>query len=124
MSEDNLNKIASLEKSISKKYCVEAIQNPKSFWDPEKEKKYLKELEKFYEYRDKKTTRKKTGNITITVSTAKKEGDPRVCPVCGTYSLTSRDDLYMTKFETCYKCYIQHIEGREERWKSGWRPNN
>ena len=124
MSEDNLNKIARLEKAISKKYGIEAIQNPKSFWDAEKEKKYLEELKKFYEYKDNKTTRKKAGNITITARTSRKDEDSRVCPVCGTYSLTSRDDLYMTKFETCYKCYIQYIEGREERWKSGWRPNN
>ena len=31
---------------------------------------------------------------------------------------------YMTKYECCFNCYIQYIEDREERWKSGWRPNN
>ena len=47
----------------------------------------------------------------------------RSCPVCGIYSFKSNDDVYMLKFECCEKCYIQWIEGREERWKNGWRPN-
>ena len=24
---------------------------------------------------------------------------------------------------SCQNCFIQHVEGREERWQSGWRPN-
>ena len=40
----------------------------------------------------------------------------RSCPTCGSYSFKSVDDLYMTKFECCFKCYIQYVEGREERW--------
>ena len=46
----------------------------------------------------------------------------RSCPVCNTYSFKSNDDVYMTKFDCCEKCYIQWIEGREDRWKKGWRP--
>ena len=48
----------------------------------------------------------------------------RSCPVCSTYSFKSNDDVYMSKFECCEKCYIQWVEGREERWKTGWRPGN
>ena len=33
------------------------------------------------------------------------------------------DDVYMSKFDCCEKCYIQFVEGREDRWKTGWRPN-
>jgi hypothetical protein len=40
----DLNYIAKLERAISKKYGEEAIQNPKSTWDPEKEKEYLRQL--------------------------------------------------------------------------------
>ena len=46
----------------------------------------------------------------------------RNCPVCHAYSFDSRDDVYMTKFDCCYKCYIQWVEGREDRWSTGWRP--
>ena len=48
----------------------------------------------------------------------------RSCPVCKTYSFKSNDDVYMTKFDCCEKCYIQWVEDREERWLKGWRPNN
>jgi len=29
----------------------------------------------------------------------------------------------MNKYNCCYNCFIQYVHGREERWKSGWRPN-
>ena len=48
----------------------------------------------------------------------------RSCPVCNTYSFKSNDDVYMSKFDCCFRCYIQWVEDREERWKTGWRPNN
>ena len=48
--------------------------------------------------------------------------DNRNCPVCHTYSFELRDDVYMTKFDCCFKCYIQWVEGREDRWSTGWRP--
>jgi len=35
-----------------------------------------------------------------------------------------KDDLYMNKFDCCWKCYIQWVEDREERWLEGWRPLN
>ena len=34
-----------------------------------------------------------------------------------------QDDLYMNKFECCWECYIKWVEGREERWATGWRPD-
>lgn len=33
------------------------------------------------------------------------------------------DDVCLVKFECCSKCYVQYVEGREERWLEGWRPN-
>ena len=36
----DLNKIAQIEKAISKKYGKEAIQNPKSNWNEKKEKHF------------------------------------------------------------------------------------
>ena len=47
----------------------------------------------------------------------------RDCPVCGSYSFFAKDDLYMAKFECCFKCYIQWVEDSEESWESGWRPS-
>ena len=51
-----------------------------------------------------------------------RETTKRSCPVCGAYSFKIRDDVFMNKFDCCYNCYIQWIEGREDRWKTGWRP--
>tara|TARA_B100001057_G_scaffold501174_1_gene621542 strand:- start:3758 stop:4135 length:378 start_codon:yes stop_codon:yes gene_type:complete len=120
----DLNEIAQIESSIKKKYGEEAIQNPKSSWTQDKEKKFLADLKEFY--KDKKTSKKtsKEEGFRINFSEKLLKKQERTCPVCQAYSFSSRDDLYMNKFKCCFKCYIQYIEGREERWKSGWRPNN
>ena len=41
------DKIAAIEKAISKKYGKEAVQNPKGNWNEEKEKEYTKQVKKF-----------------------------------------------------------------------------
>ena len=122
-NQKDLNEIAKIEKAIKEKYGEEAIQNPKGSWDKQKEIKYLEELKAFHEKSSRKKTTKVVGNIKIKTKKTKYETQ-RTCPVCKSYSFSSRDDLYMTKFQCCFDCYIQHVEGREERWKSGWRPNN
>ena len=111
-SKKDLNEIAKIEKAIKEKYGNEAIQNPKGNWDQEKEAKAA---------RSKKT--EVIGDVTINHKKTKNKID-RSCPVCGSYSFSLNDDLYMIKFQCCFNCYIQYVEGREERWKSGWRPNN
>ena len=42
----DLNQIAKIEKAMSKKFGKESIVNPKSGWDDEKEKEYLKDQKK------------------------------------------------------------------------------
>lgn len=121
--EKDLNQIAKVEKAIKEKYGEEAIQNPKGSWDKEKEAKYLEDLKAFHERTSRQKTTQVVGNIQIKTKKTKHKVD-RTCPVCGSYSFSQQDDLYMTKFECCFNCYIQYIEGREERWKTGWRPNN
>jgi len=123
MKNKDLNKIAKIEKAMSKKFGPESIVNPKSGWDDDKEKEYLEDLKEFYseESRQEEDKINKDGFF-ITRNLINKEIN-RVCPVCNTYSFSGRDDLYMNKFECCEKCYIQWIEGREERWLKGWRPN-
>ena len=119
----DLNKIAKIEKAMSKKFGKESIVNPKSGWDDEKEKQYLEDLKEFYseEYKEADDKIDEDGFL-ITRSLINKD-IKRVCPVCDTYSFSGRDDLYMNKFECCEKCYIQWVEDREERWLTGWRPD-
>ena len=45
------------------------------------------------------------------------------CTTCGKKLKTVRDDIYMNKYDCCESCFIEHIEGREQRWLDGWRPN-
>lgn len=123
MKEKDLNKVAKIEKAIKDKYGEEAIQNPKGSWNEEKENKYLEDLKTFYKRSGrKKETKEKDGYLVKDNKVTKPAS--RICPVCGSYSMTGEDDLYMTKFECCFECYIQYVEDREERWKSGWRPND
>ena len=119
----DLNEIAKIEKAIKEKYGAEAIQNPKGTWDKDKEVKYLEDLKAFYERSTRQKTTEVVGDIKIKTKKSPHKVE-RTCPVCGSYSFSQQDDLYMTKFECCFECYIQYIEGREERWKTGWRPNN
>ena len=123
MKNKDLNKIAKIEKAMSKKFGPESIVNPKSGWDNDKEKEYLEDLKEFYseESRQEEDKINKDGFF-ITRNLINKEIN-RVCPVCNTYSFSGKDDLYMNKFECCEECYIQWVEDREERWLEGWRPN-
>ena len=48
----------------------------------------------------------------------------KCCPVCSElFPRKTADDVCFLKFDCCYKCYIQYVEDREERWQKGWRPN-
>ena len=119
----DLNQIAKIEKAMSKKFGKESIVNPKSGWDDDKEKQYLKDLKDFYSEESKEAEDKiNEDGFFITRNLINKEVN-RVCPVCETYSFSGKDDLYMNKFECCHTCYIQWVEDREERWLEGWRPD-
>jgi hypothetical protein len=125
MSKKDLNKIAYVEKAIAKKFGQEAIANPKSNWTDEKEEEYLEQLKEFYSKQRKKAEdneKIEEEGFLLSKNLITKESK-RVCPVCSEYSFNIKDDLYMNKFECCYKCYIQFVEDREERWTNGWRPN-
>ena len=103
---DDYNRIAAVEKAIKEKYGEEAIANPKADWDETKEKKYLQQMKELYNKNNKK--RSYTEKVDVDgIKMSKK--------------LLNRESLI--KFECCRKCFIKFVEGREERWLQGWRPN-
>ena len=118
----DLNYIAGLEKAIKQKYGEEAVQNPSSNWTPEKEKEYLQQLK---ENKVKEMTADRVEEREGFLFSAKliKKDSKNVCDICSNV-LKQRDMLYETKYECCRNCYIQYVEGREDRWKQGWRPDN
>lgn len=117
------NYIVKVEAAIKEKYGEEAIQNPKKFWNQDKEKEYLKQLKEFYRKKEEKSQDKdKVGDVYVSKKLLNRESN-RQCPVCDKYSFDKKDDLYMNKFKCCFGCYIQYVHGREKRWRSGWRPD-
>ena len=114
--------IAKLEKAIADKYGKETIAHPKADWDDEKEMEYLYELKTNYRRLNEEQEKEEVNGVLISKELLNKKTN-RSCPTCNSYSFKSRDDLYMTKFGCCFNCYIQFVEGREERWATGWRPN-
>ena len=124
MTEKDLNYIAKVEQAIEDKYGEETIQNPKANWSEEKEKEYLEQIKKLHQKERKIQEAKdkvEVNGFFISKKLLSKDSK-RLCQVCETYSFDGKDDLYMNKYDCCFKCYIQWVEDREERWESGWRP--
>jgi peptide subunit release factor 1 (eRF1) len=126
MKKKDFNYIAGLEKAIKKKYGEEAVENPAKFWDKEKEKDYIQQLEEFVEKQKKSECAVAVENVDGVLVSRKllnKEGIFN-CPTCNKKLKTINDDIYFTKFDCCEICYIKYVEGREKRWVDGWRPKN
>ena len=120
------NYIAAVEKAITEKYGKDTVQDFRHEWEQEKEKQYLDQLKEMRSKRDKFSTNKEeivVGEVKIT-KRRNRQKDDRTCPVCKTYSFSRKDDLYMNRFKSCYDCYIDFIEFREEAWKNGERPTD
>ena len=111
-----------VEQAIAKKYGEDTVQHPKKDWNDSKEKEYLSQIKEFYTASEQTPDEVEIEGVLISKKLITKESN-RSCPVCNTYSYKSNDDVYMSKFNCCEKCYIQWVEGREDRWKKGWRPN-
>ena len=124
MSDKDPNEIVKIEKAIAKKYGEEAIQNPKKYWTDDKEKQYLEQQRDLYykSIEEEDLDKTELNGVFIPKKLLNKDSN-RSCPVCQTYSFDTRDNVYMTKYTCCRKCYITYVEGREERWATGWRPN-
>jgi len=126
MKDKDYNQIAAIEKAIAEKYGGEAVQNPKANWDEEKEKEYLQQMKEFYEKNQKNNQTQDKINVNgIKVSKKLLNRESlKTCPICNSLSRKAKDDVYLIKFECCWKCFERYVDGREERWLKGWRPNN
>ena len=125
MKDKELNKIAAIEKAIAEKYGEEAVANPRSLWNEDKEKEYLEQMKEFYKtksLRDKWEDKINVNGINTTKKLLNRES-LRTCPVCGSFPKKTMDDVCLLKFDCCNSCYINYVEGREERWNTGWRPD-
>ena len=126
MKKHDLNQIAAIEKAIKKKYGDEAIVNPRSGWSPEKEKDYLQQLQQITHNQEEGGSSDEfedLNGVLIHKKLVNRRKENR-CSTCKSKIVNLDDDVSYTKFGACYKCYINYIESREERWKTGWRPKN
>ena len=119
----DLNYIAGLEKAIKKKYGNEAIINPLSRWSDEKEEDYQQQLQNSYPEQSLDEAFEDLNGVLIHKKLIK-ERKRKHCCTCSGKIKNLDDDACYTKYQTCFTCYIKYIEGREERWLKGWRPNN
>lgn len=115
--------IAAVEKAIAEKYGKQAVQDFKSTWDKKREEEYLEQLQIIRHTGAKYKDREEAGGFLVS-KRARNKSVNRACPVCETYSFSMKDDVYMSRFECCFECYVQYVEDREQRWSSGWRPEN
>ena len=124
MNKKDPNYPAALEKAIKELYGDLAVTNPKSQWTPEKELEYLKETKEAVKkdaFNEESREKEDLGGILIPKKLINKNN--KSCVVCKEYSFNKKDDVYLNKFSACFKCYVMHIEGREEKWLSGRRPH-
>tara|TARA_R110000796_G_scaffold216544_2_gene332549 strand:+ start:717 stop:1100 length:384 start_codon:yes stop_codon:yes gene_type:complete len=126
MKNKDPNYVAKLEQAIADKYGEKTVVNPRGSWDDEKEKAYQEQIEKIRQKElllDELDEKVEVNGVLIPKKLFNRDSQSRTCPLCNTYSFNTKDDVYMKKFECCYRCYVQWVSGREERWKTGWRPN-
>jgi hypothetical protein len=121
----DLNYIAALEKAVAEQYGDSATINPRSLWTEEQEKEYKTYMQQILKQEfEREQTKEKLvdGEIEISKNILKHE-EQKTCPLCNKLLFNPKHSLYVKKFEACFSCYVTHIEDREERWLSGWRPN-
>jgi hypothetical protein len=106
--------ISAFEKAIEEKYGENAILDPSSLWTPEKEKSYIeqvKSVERFYRQRPSENYSDQGGFILKEKLINKKNF--KNCSYCGEQAYKANDEVYMTKFNCCFRCYICHLEGKK-----------
>jgi hypothetical protein len=118
---EELDNIANLEKAIKNKYGDDVVKHPLSDWDDIKEEEYLEQIKKIRDKGGSSSRKVETDGFFVSEKLLNKNNN-RVCPVCEVYSFNIADDVYMSKYECCEKCYIIWVEDREQRWEEGWRP--
>ena len=101
------------------------IFDPQTLIDEEKEKEYLQQMKEFYQKTQLiEESQEKVDVNGIKISKKLLNRDAiRSCPICSSFAKKSMDDVCLVKFDCCFKCYIQYVENREERWLKGWRPD-
>lgn len=123
MTKVDFDQIAHLEKLFVEEYGAQSIKDFRAEWNPHREEEYLEQLARQTRRDNSAETKKiEISGVLITERAIERKAD-RVCPVCEIYSFSRRDDLFMNRFSCCYECHVEFVDGREDRWTTGWRPD-
>jgi hypothetical protein len=105
MSKDP-NYIIKLEKAIAEKYGEKTIINPRSLWTIEDEENYQNQISGSSNLQNNKIFEQEGKNYNFEQSKLITK-EERVCSNCGLYSMDKRDNLYLNKFQLCYRCFLE-----------------
>jgi len=111
----DMNFIQALEKAVKEKFGEEATYNPKQFWNEQREKEYILDSKEAIknEYKNIDSQEKiEVDGILIPKKLINKNNN-KECNLCKNYSFSKKDDLYLNKFNVCYRCYICELEGKK-----------
>jgi len=103
---DKISYIAELEAKIKEKYGNQALKHPQENWDEEKEMVFQEN------YKRNNKNYKTPLKMTELINKKRKLRANRSCKRCKVLSFSVKDDVYMNKYNCCFKCYIKHIEGK------------
>jgi len=110
----DLNFVQALEKAVKEKYGEQATYNPKQFWNEEKEKQFIEDQKHFIDKKYKNEQNKEKVEVDGVLLPKKliNKNIDKECSLCKKYSFDKRDDLYLNKFKTCYRCYMCKLEDK------------
>lgn len=106
-------RIAKIEKAIEEKYGKETTTPLEAYWNSEKEKEFLKQQKELYKEsfkKSKKSEKIQKDEYFVDSKLIIRKNNSRECFYCKTYSFDKKDDLYMLKFEMCYRCFLKYLE--------------
>jgi hypothetical protein len=123
MAKTKVADVERLESAVAHKYGKEATVDPRSEWNDEKEEDYQRQMREAATTASSSRVEKQKADGFLVVQKLVNADAERCCQICNTYSFKTKDDVYENKFGCCARCFVDFVEGREERWKDGWRPD-
>lgn len=114
------NQLLLFQATLRQKFGDFALIDLSTLWDQAKEQMYRSFLQKESKMDSEHALRIKSGtsNKKLFISSINK------CECCFKLNTKVKDQPYMAKYNSCLSCYISYIDGREDRWNKGWRPNH
>jgi len=99
----DLNEVAKIEQAIENRWGKEAVENPASHWDDQKEKDYLEQLKEQATKQEKSSVTKEKDGILITSKLfIDRKADK--CPVCYNFKMSNIDKVMIKKKGHCQTC--------------------